>query len=1230
VSADHQPYVGPRPFEKADKAIFFGRDRETEELSAMIAAHPVVLLYAQSGAGKTSLLNAALIPMLEQEGIEVLPPARVSGAEADGVETTDIKNIYAYNALTRWIAEDVDPAWLSRLSIPEFLASQQHKTDEDGLLVLRVVIFDQFEELFTSYTELSGHRKAFFDQVRIALEGEPTPRKKSGQTTDDLMRMKGDPLLRVVFVVREDYLAQMDSYAAQLPEKLRTRFRLERLRQEAALSAVTGPLKMTNSKRSFAPGVAERLVTDLMKIKVLTVGGKTEAVKGEFVEPVQLQVVCQRLMEALPEDVTVVTEEHLQDFGDVGHALSVFYEECLARAVAKTGVKERELRTWFDRTLITSAETRGTVYRGAQDTGGIRNEAVDALENQHIIRGEWRAGAKWYELTHDRLIEPIKESNRKWLAGRWETEQILQRIEAKVAEWVRLGRGRGGLLDEVELLEVDRWMSSIAPDDISSMSDLRTLVENSRVVNEAAKRERQAQRELELAQAYADEQKQRAEHQEKAARYFRLFAITLSVLLLIVIGGGVFIWLAYDTLEQVRISQLLAAQSASALSDQKPDLALLLGVEAYRTSDTFEAKDGLLTALVASSNIIAPLRGHKKPVNSVAFSPDGKMLASGGYDDKIILWNTDTGEEAHPLRSHTESVRSVAFSPDGKMLASGGDDSRVIIWDTERCEPIRHLEGHTQDVNCVAFGLNGKVLASASFDKTIIIWDTATGQPLHTLDGHSDAVSSIAFDASGQVLASASYDKSIIRWDVATGERIGSPLTGSSIALSVVAMSSDGTRLAWDGGGGSIVLWDVTTGQRSTLTEHELSVRGLAFNQGGTKLASSSEDGTIILRSVQTGQPLGPPLKHHGGPVNSVAFSPNGNVLASASEDGSVILWDVSTGQQLGKTLINQESAITDLTFSPNRKTIAWASVDKAIRLRDVAGGSEETVANNPTSVYSIAFSPDNTKLAWGLNDGAVLRDLVNGKPDITIVEEGVRATGIDFSPDGSIFAMPGKGNTVNLRRADTGNLHGTLPGHSDRISWLAFSPDGKVLASAGMDKKLMIWNVDTRQPIAGPLDCYEQARLAFSPNGEILAYSGPANDIVLFDVATGQTKAFSGHEQLVTCIAFSPDGRMLASGSWDKTVILWNVVPDRKRFTLQMIGSPLKGHKDTVTSLAFNFEGNKLASASKEGSIILWDVDIQSWLNLACKIANRNLTDEEWRQYFGDGAKRRCFPDKP
>ncbi len=390
------PYPGPRPFELNEHDLFFGRTREISEIVSLIIAHRLVLLYARSGAGKSSLLNAGLIPAVQAEGFQVLPVARVRGAMGQGVDESKIANIFVFNALVSWGGPEIDPSSLASQSLPGFLQTVPFSSDDQNLRLPRLVILDQFEELFALYLGRWQERAGFFQQITDALQQ--------------------DPLLRVLLVMREDYLASLDPYAHLLPEQLRNRFHLELLNERSARLAVEEPLKRVG--RSFAPGVADELVQELLKIRVESASGEIIQATGEFIEPVQLQVVCQNLWLDLPPDTKVISSSHLKIFGNVDQALKGYYERGIKTAQGK-GVGERQLRNWFEQRLITPLSTRALIVRGKDRTEGMPNAVVDQLENLHLIHAEWRAGARWYELTHDRFIKAIQSSNAQWRAARF-------------------------------------------------------------------------------------------------------------------------------------------------------------------------------------------------------------------------------------------------------------------------------------------------------------------------------------------------------------------------------------------------------------------------------------------------------------------------------------------------------------------------------------------------------------------------------------------------------------------------------------------------------------------------------------------------------------------------------------------------------------------------------------------------------------------------------------------
>ena len=417
AASRRNPYVGPRPFERNDHDLFYGRAIEAQSLTLLIVANRTLLVYAQSGAGKTSLLNARVIPMLEERGFEVMPVARVSGLTVEPDKLSDQSNVYIANTVISLAGDEADITTLSRLSLRDYLDGRQRLTDEDGFTLPRVLIFDQLEELFTAYPQFWREREAFFKQVEDAR--------------------RHDSELHVVFTMREDYIARLDSYIMLFDKRLSDRFRLDLLDEEGALDAVRKPLLGTGVE--FAPGVAEQLVSDLLQIRVESETGGTIVQPGEYIEPVQLQIVCQELWNGLPPDTTTITAESLSKFGNVNEALTRFYRSALNAAVERTKADEGILRAWFEKQLITPAGTRGFVYQGRGETGGISNATVEVLEDLYIIRPERRAGARWFELTHDRLIEPILNDNRTYLVKSIAQEASRQARQSVIRRLIRFG-----------------------------------------------------------------------------------------------------------------------------------------------------------------------------------------------------------------------------------------------------------------------------------------------------------------------------------------------------------------------------------------------------------------------------------------------------------------------------------------------------------------------------------------------------------------------------------------------------------------------------------------------------------------------------------------------------------------------------------------------------------------------------------------------------------------------
>ncbi len=1199
------PYVGPRPYKQGE--TIYGRERETSELLDLLIAERIVLLYSPSGAGKSSLLNAAIFPKMSEQGFEVLPPMRVNLEPPPDAELDPAFNRYVYSCLLSMeeaMPEDkrFSMGDLATLRFKDYIARYQERAlnlNPDYSYPSLLLMFDQGEEVIRVSMTDRDKKSEFFLQVGEVLR---------------------DRNIWALFSIREDYLASFDSYVRPIPTRLANRYRLNFLNAEAAMQAIQRPA--INAGVEFPDECARELTDDLRKVLVQQPDGSTIEELGPFVEPVQLQVVCRRLWSELPDNATAVTAEHIQALGSVNRALADYYALQVASVAAMSKVPEREIREWFDRKLITVSGIRGQVLMTPNQSEGLENKAIWMLERAYLMRAEKRGGATWFELAHDRLVRPIRENNGEWF------EHNLSALQRQADVWNMQGRPDGMLIIGQDFLEMQKWAEA----------------------NRATMTQVEKDFYAESQKAYDADIRERRNN-----TIIRWLFVASLVALVVAIVGVIF------ALYQRRVATVREhVAAANEVVSQDPQLAALIALKAIEESKTmpeelqYKSQEALHHALIGM-RVERVFSAHTDRAYQAFFTQDGKKFVSSSRDSTAILWDYETGAPLLTLSSPGEEIRVVNIFPDGKRVVTGDNSGVVTVWDAATGAVLKEISAHADSVNYLDIAPDGSRFASAGADGKVIVWDAATYAPVLTINVDPKSlpinVSAARFSPDGKKVATGDWEGFARIWDAATGEKleeIKHNPDDESVRVLGLTFSPDGKRLVTTGSDFAIVQSSAVNGASFSRQEgHSDWVWMVTFtNEPDVKqqrMISVSADRTLRVWEVNTGKPL----LVVSGFVDQLYFAslhPDQQHVLVASADKSI--YDINISPQGSHDLL----AITDvpkgadtIDYSADGARIAVAG-DVSLRLFDARTGELATTTEpQAEKLTSVDFSPNGK---WAVSAGNAAKvyvfDVASGQVHVTFsdfADSSAHANWATFAPDSQRVAAAGTDGRLYVFDSNTGKTIYSLPG-SDvegagdvKVSTAEFTPNGKYLA-AGINENLSdnnrennryyirIWDAASGQPvktIEAPKVVTEIIwKIAISPDSSLLTvgFDESTGIVPVWSIAPGKdewinVKQLKGSKGIVYSLDFSPDGKYLLTGSADKTMRLWDV----ESGTTRMI---FYGASQLVNSVRFSPNGTQVASVSDIPAVIrIYELRPDALVELAYKRLTRWWREDECRQYL-------------
>ncbi|MGO1068805.1 WD40 repeat domain-containing protein [Lysobacter sp. CA199] len=1254
--ASSNPFVGPVPIDFGQP--LHGRNREIEELSDLLVSKRIVLLFSPSGAGKTSLVRAGVIPRLRDEyGIDALPIVRLGHCDPEFANDPGLNRyrLATLSALERARAEVLRKPCgeLGRYTLKQYIdeyAFAAAGESASGHPSYPLLVFDQFEELFTFNPLDQEQKHQFLTELGDLLRGER------------INPWAGDSAVRIwaLFIIREDRLAELQSYLDLIPTSLAYRYRLEALSVEAATDAIV----RTAGERWMESGVAESLVGDLSTVRIRGLDGHETQQPGRFVEPVQLQVVCRDLWQKIVgrqhrsirlEDVQSI------EYNQVDRALRDFIDAEIAAAAHDDLAMERRLRDWMESKLISTAGVRTPCLYDDEDGQDVRS-AIARLIEAHLLRLDKRSGRDWVELPHDRLVTPIRESNRVW------RQTHLQFFQMRAERWYQCSGANADtlLLSTHELKVAEAYLA--AHEQVLPPSD----------------------------DDFLRASRQRREVENRQRRWRRLLIVLAAVCAVAVVALIVF-YTRSEADEAQRAARSKAYRALS-LAREKQDtpgrtLRALIPLMDDANSRDFGDDGGLSRTIEdelrqqltrAPAALKQELRPRGYVVWSLAFTQDGKRLIAGSWDNRISVQNVDEpGSPEFITPGQKADIYAVAVY--GSRVVSTDREGQVTLWkldETHRLRVMRVLlkaQSEEDRLAVATFSEDGRWLAVAGWNKQVLMWDFADPDnpvPAPAFGRTLSSMLGLAFlpTTQGYRLVSADTEGNLRRWrfDDATrhapileGEYSIQKHTGYNIAVTTLAADPRGSYIVAGDTDGSVHLWDMRADDKQPgIVLGHLTHRGRGRDTyvkdidflGPGDFVTVGADGSLVRWTLPDETitnlddfPKKTRREHFslGERLYSVTHRPGSRAQVAVGATHKIVLLDLDrgTGPAMASPLPGARDfkAWTAVSMDTEGKSIAARGEDQLRFWRRGASGIEAAPEWSMAVDEAAAFAwrPDGRQfVVWDCRSLSAWT-LENGKrpaPALQVMAKTPRFCN-EHRPPEALPVMSFSQNSRLLATTDRNVLHmwtrdaatdthwrqvysrafrvksGTAT-VTDRILSVAFSEDSRYLAAGTDSGHVHLWEVSTDGAGAPHLELLRDAQigqgvsaLVFSRNKNELLAGGIEGFLTKCELPTLKPiGVIRRHDHAITALANARGGErsITISADSDGYVVEWSApLNDAERISTTELEPRASG---VVQTVALNGEGTFLISAG--ASLLGWDLGVDRVVDAAKAYVARSRDD--------------------